>query len=226
MQEIQSSDTRAGASGDPIDRFARYLSIVGHPFIVLPASVAAISALRGGEPHAARAVAGLFIAISIAIVVGMKAGRFNDFDVSDRQRRPSFYLLVIAGTVGLGFWLRDKPEAFGACAIAAAVLIVCGVVNRWVKASLHAAFSLYAVGLWATWSISAGLVAIPVAAAIAWSRIRIGRHTVKEVLLGTAVGLVAAACFVILGHRLSQSESVVLEQGVPSAVLSVSAAND
>lgn len=226
MREIEVTETNATSSPDGIDRLARYLSIVGHPFIVLPASVAAISFLRGDDPRAGVAIAGLFVALSVVIFVGMKMGRFNDFDVSDRRRRPSFYLLVIAGTVALGFRLRDQPEAFAACAIAAAVLVVCGVINRWLKASLHAAFSLYAVGLWGAWAIGAGLLAMPVAAAIGWSRIRLRRHTAKEVGIGTAVGLAAAACFVILANRWSHGESVVLGTHVPGTILTLSAAND
>lgn len=196
MPGIPDTETQASASAKRIDRFARYLSVIGHPFIVVPASVAAISVLRGEGPYAAASVAAVFVAISAAVLVGIRAGRFNDFDVSDRRLRPSFYVLVIAGTIALGVWLRDQPEAFGACVIAAAVLVSCGVVNQWMKASLHAAFSLYAVGLWAAWSIIAGIAALPVAAAVGWSRIRLHRHTPKEVLVGTVVGLVAAFCYV------------------------------
>jgi membrane-associated phospholipid phosphatase len=198
VQRIQDVGTPAATPATPLDRFARHLSGFGHPFVVVPCSVAAISILRGDAPHAAASVAALFIAMTVAVVVGVKAGRFNDFDVSERSRRPGFYVLIIGGTVALGFWLRDEPEAFGACVVAAAVLVVCGVVNRWMKPSLHAAFSLYAVGLWGAWSIAAGLAAIPVAAAIAWSRIRLHRHTPREVVVGTGIGLVAASAILML----------------------------
>lgn len=198
MQGVPTTETPATTPATGLDRFARYLSGFGHPFVVVPCSVAAISILRGDRPHAAASVAALFIAMSVAVLVGVKAGRFNDFDVSERSRRPSFYVLIIGGTVALGFWLRDQPEAFGACAVAAAVLVVCGVINRWMKPSLHAAFSVYAVGLWSAWSIAAGLAAIPVAAAIAWSRIRLHRHTPREVVVGTAIGLVAASRILML----------------------------
>ncbi len=181
---------------DPTHRFARYLSIAGHPFIVLPASVAALSVLRGGDARAAAGLAALFVVVSIAVLVGIRQGRFNDFDVSERKRRPGFYAVATTGTVMLGILQRDNPGALRACLIAAAVLAVCGVLNRWTKASLHTAFALYAAGFWAAWSMSAGLAALPIAAAIGWSRVRLGRHTLAEVFAGAAVGLVAASCFV------------------------------
>lgn len=191
-QDLQA--TRApGAPAEPIDRLARYLSVLGHPFLVLPASIGAVSALRGGDTRAGVGLAVLFIVISAAIVVGIRAGRFNDFDVSERQRRPGFYVLITAGTVALGFWLRDQPEALHTCVIAGALLIACGLLNRWTKASLHTAFSLYAAGFWGAWSISAGLVVLVLAAAVGWSRIRLGRHSTTEVLVGAGLGLVAGA---------------------------------
>lgn len=188
---------------DPIHRFARYLSIVGHPFIALPASVAALSVLRGGDARAAAGLAALFVVVSIAVLVGIRQGRFNDFDVSERQRRSGFYAVATAGTVMLGILQRDNPGALRACLIAAAVLVVCGVLNHRTKASLHTAFALYAAGFWAAWSISAGLVALPIAAAIAWSRVRLARHTVAEVFTGAGVGLVAALSFVYWPMPLS-----------------------
>src|SRR5438045_1708710 len=84
---------------DPRDRVARYLSIIGHPFIVLPASIAALSALKGSDTRAAAGLAAIFIAVSVVLLLGIRAGRFNDFDVSERERRPGFYVLMTAGTV-------------------------------------------------------------------------------------------------------------------------------
>jgi membrane-associated phospholipid phosphatase len=70
-------------------------------------------------------------------------------------------------------------------------------LNHWAKASLHTVFALYAAGLWGAWSIGAGIVAVPLAASVAWSRVRLGRHSCKEVLAGATVGL--AAAFALLG---------------------------
>src|SRR5690349_12677122 len=67
---------------DPLHAVARFLSIVGHPFLVLPASIGAIAVLRGGDPRTALALAAAFLVVSLAIVLGVRAGRFNDFDVS------------------------------------------------------------------------------------------------------------------------------------------------
>jgi len=178
---------------------ARYVSIVGHPFLVIPASAAARSVLHGDRAHAAStaaAVALVFFTVSAAILGGVRAGRFNDFDVSERQRRPGFYVLLTVVTLALALWFRDEPGAFRACWIASAVLGVCGLLNRWLKVSLHTAFALYAAGLWWAWSASAALVGLPLVAAVAGSRVLLGRHSWTEVGAGALVGGVGAALLV------------------------------
>jgi membrane-associated phospholipid phosphatase len=184
-------------SSSALDRVARYLSIIGHPYIVIPASVAAIAILRGGDARAALGVAIAFTAISVVVLLGIRAGRFDDFDVSERRQRPGFYLVMTLGALALAFWLRADAQAFRACLIAAAALAACGVLNRWIKVSLHTVFSLYAAGFWATWSLVAGLIALPIAAAVAWSRVRLGRHSTREVLVGGMVGLCAGLCVLL-----------------------------
>lgn len=193
MQDVPEARSPALPGSAPLYSLARQLSIFGHPFIVLPASVGAIAVLRGGDARSGLLMAGVFVAVSVAIVLGIRAGRFNDFDVSERERRAGFYPLVIAGTIGMAYSFRQDAQAMRACISAGALLVSCGVANRWLKASLHTAFGLYVAGLWATWSLSAGLLVLPFAAAVAWSRVHLGRHSMREVLVGAALGLVAAA---------------------------------
>lgn len=178
-------------------RLARHLSVAGHPFIVIPASVAAVSVLRGGGSSSGASIAIVFVAAAAAVLIGVRTGHFNDFDVSERQRRPAFYLIVTAATAALAFRVREQPDALWACCTAAALLITSGLLNRWIKASLHTSFSLYAAGLWGVWSLPAGLIALPIAASIAWSRVHLGRHSRAEVLAGAALGLVAGASLVL-----------------------------
>jgi hypothetical protein len=182
-----------------VDHVARYLSIVGHPVIAIPASLGALSALRQAPLRTVGAVALGFVALSLAILLGMRAGRFNDFDVSERERRPVFFGLLAATTLAMAGWFRDDAGAVRACLIASGVVGVCALLNRWTKVSLHTAFALYAAGLWATWAPGATLVALPLAAAVGWSRIQLGRHVWREVGAGALVGLVGGALLAFAG---------------------------
>lgn len=193
-------DPMSPVSTRPVHHFARYVSLVGHPFVALPASVGAISALRGGDVHAASVLALVFVAVSLAILFGIWVGRFNNFDVSARERRPRFYLSLVGAMLVIAFGIRDDADALGACLIASAVVGVCGVLNRWTKVSLHTAFALYAAGLWGAWSMGAAFVAMAIAALVAWSRVYLGRHSWSEIRAGAAVGLVGGA--VLLARHL------------------------
>lgn len=172
-----------------MDHLARWISFAGHPFLVLPASVGALSSLRGGDVRAALAVGAIFALVSLGVLLGVATGRFNDFDVSERERRPGFHVLLAAATLGLALWLREHPAALRECLIAAALLAACGVLNRWTKVSLHTVFALFAASFWLEWSLRSGLVALLVAAAVAWSRVQLGRHSSREVCAGAVLGL-------------------------------------
>jgi len=176
----------------------------------------AVAVLRGRDLGPAVALFGLFVAVSAALVFGIGTGHFNDFDVSERKRRPGFYVLVTGATLALGFWLRDDPAALHSCAIAGATLVACAVLNRWTKVSLHTAFALYVAGYWGAWSIGAGLVALAAAGGIAWSRVHLGRHSRGEVQLGAMIGLVAAAGLIVFSSDAPSTPSSPAAREWPS----------
>jgi hypothetical protein len=180
-------------SARTVDLLARCLSIGGHPFVAIPASLGAMTVLRETDARAVSTIAVVLLALALAILAGVRAGRFNDFDVSDRQRRPAFFAVLALGTLAMSFWVRDDAEALRACLIASAIIGGCGLLNRWMKVSLHTAFALYAAGLWGTWAVGAALAALPLAGAVAWSRVHLRRHLWREVGAGALFGLVGGA---------------------------------
>jgi hypothetical protein len=180
-------------SARPVDLLARCLSIVGHPFVAIPASLGAMTVLREADTRAVTTIALVFLALALAVLAGVRAGRFNDFDVSERERRPAFFAVLALGTLAMAVWIRDDAEGFRACLIAGAIIGGCGLLNRWMKVSLHTAFAIYAASLWATWTMGAALAALPLAGAVAWSRVHLRRHLWREVGAGALFGMVGAA---------------------------------
>lgn len=177
---------------------ARWISILGHPFILIPALVAAVT-VRRLPPEQAAFIVGSVILVSIVpmfllIARRVRAGAWTNYDVSVREQRAGMYPAALAITFATALvlaWAQvPRPILRGVLAIL--LLIGCAaLINLWLKISLHTAFAVFTA---LAFLPSRGLVAgvLVLALAIAWSRIELGRHTLAEVLggalLGAAVG--------------------------------------
>lgn len=139
-------------------------------------------------------VIGLFtILILVFELVGMKMGKFSNFDISKRKQRTPFYLfvlLVLSAFIITVFVFRGPIELFqGGLATFIGISIIL-LVNKKKKASVHVAS---VSGLLLTVAYMYGnlfyliLLLIPV---IAWARVKTKNHTVSETLWGALVGFI------------------------------------
>jgi membrane-associated phospholipid phosphatase len=178
--------------------FARTISIVGHPMVLVPLAIALAMRGRVGVGQGVAilgAVLGAMVIVGAYLVHGVRTGRFSHIDVSRREERGTFYAVAMASTAAATalLYVTSAPRGavFGVgCAFA--LLAVGSVVNRWVKASLHTAFAIVAAGIVGVGAPLAFAILLAIAAAVAWSRIALGRHTAREVLVGGVLGAIAA----------------------------------
>ncbi len=194
------------------DRFARAVSILGHPLLVLPVALLLPAALRGGDPRTLQAAFAGF-ALFAAFVLGwsrwqVRRGRWAHVDASQVSERRSLNrtLLVLIGLGALLAWRAlPTPDPALALALSAGIVAVAMLTVRWCKLSLHIAFAVYAAGL--LWPLGwAAVVACCVfAVGIAWSRLRLSRHRPRDLVAGTAVGLLAAMVYWPTLHALRAS---------------------
>jgi hypothetical protein len=178
---------------------ARAVSILGHPALVVPTAAAFAAASRGAPPS----VIGNAVAISAvmaAVVMGysalqVRAGRWSHVDASAPAERANLNVFRIAllGIASALAWASGQPRGLVlGCASGAGIVAIAVVGRRWLKLSLHVGFAMFAACL--VWPVrSATLLLLAVAAALAWSRVALGRHTAADVvaggLAGTAVGI-------------------------------------
>jgi membrane-associated phospholipid phosphatase len=174
---------------------ARAVSVAGHPFVTM----LAFGLLAGGLGGAAgtSALAALAVVVPIALLAARqrRAGRWETVDASRPRERPALYavggvaaafllaVLLLRGDVGIA---RELGAVLLLLAVAAAA-------NRRVKTSLHVAFAALAATALLRLGSPAGWVLAAATPAIAWSRLHLERHTVREVLAGAALGVVAGA---------------------------------
>jgi membrane-associated phospholipid phosphatase len=137
-------------------------------------------------------IVGFNILLPSAYILWLKRqGRVTDFDVFLREQR--FWPYIVSLSCGAITWLSmavlHAPRLFIVLsgATVGQGLIMFLINQRW-KISAHAAGTAgIAVLMWQLLGASGSpiLLIIPL---VAWSRVRLGRHTLGQVLAGSAVG--------------------------------------
>jgi hypothetical protein len=171
---------------------ARIVSIAGHPFLLILLTVAAST--RSWR-WAGVIAAGMILPMMVVVSRNVRRGRWSDFDVSRHEQRAGLYLLaapLLAVSAVVLYLLGAGAAMMRGVAAAAAMLAVGFAANRFLKTSMHMMCAGYCAVLLTRlypWSASA---TVPFALAIAWSRWKLGRHTVAEIAFGLTLGVVAA----------------------------------
>lgn len=172
---------------------ARFVSILGHPLLVLPLALllpmAAVDAAG-----TARAAAG--IAICAALVLGwswwrVRRGHWRHVDASHVHERRSLNVFLLPLFVLGAVLALPQPWLSLRLALAAAIIAVALLATRWCKLSLHAAFAMYAALLLWAWQPVAGIAMLVFALVIIASRLALARHDNRDVVAGSAVGAIA-----------------------------------
>jgi membrane-associated phospholipid phosphatase len=136
------------------------------------------------------------------VIAGVRRGRWTDRHLRARQQRPVPFLAGIASALaGLAVLLAlHAPRPLVALVVAMlAGLAATLLVTLWWKLSVHTAAASGTVAILALVFGPALTLALPAVAVVAWSRVRLGDHTLAQILAGAALGgLVATTVFILL----------------------------
>lgn len=191
--------------------WAKLLSYIFNPiifFVLMPYLVVyqqtgnSLYALKWGVFSVCFIVLGLLI-----VVVGRKRGHFSDFDLSKREERSKFYLLLwpllIVYVISSIFF---KGILFPLSIISVGIvvgLLMYEFINTKIKASIHVGVAVafvVAVGILYGWQYF--LFTVWIVPVIAWSRMILKRHTIQEVVMGAGLGIVITAITTIIAKLL------------------------
>jgi membrane-associated phospholipid phosphatase len=179
-------------------QIAKIISVIGHPFVLLALTILVVAA-SGESPARAAAIGAVAVSATVFPMLfiirrKVRLGKWSDHDVSDARERRNFYPLMIAilGFSLVVFYLLGfpRPLLIGML-ISLAILFAAMIINHWSKISLHLTFGVYfavsilAVNYW----MSASLFVLAVV--VAWSRVKLGRHNLTQVLSGAILGAIA-----------------------------------
>lgn len=194
------------SSGDAVakrtrsDTLARMVSIALHPFVVF-AVLALIAAARSAPETLGRTAIGMVVAIAVVaafIAQRMRGGHWATVDASSRSDRPLLYVVALVVTGGYWLWQgASESTSSSGVLLAMLMLMVAGVANRWIKLSLHLACLAFAAMLMLGLSQPVAVIAFALLPLLGWSRLRMRRHTLREVVGGMALGLVTGVIFFV-----------------------------
>lgn len=200
MQIHPTLDHQSGQAKPSLKRrwdeeVARWVSHIASPPILALAGLLLI-ALTVNEPSGwiwAGYYSLLTIIIPILYVVWkVRRGEITDFYIFIRTQRvrPMLLTLACAVTAWVGFWIGNAPKLFilfGAMGIFQ-VLLLFAITLRWKISGHSAAIGSMAILLWGLYGAPAltSLLAIPL---VAWSRVRLRRHTLLQTVAGSVAGV-------------------------------------
>jgi membrane-associated phospholipid phosphatase len=130
------------------------------------------------------------------ILRGVRRGRLSHKNLNLRVERIRLGIVALASIgIGLGLLVAfDAPAEMIGLLVSIGVGIVCGlVITLWWKISVHAAIAAGAATVLTLVFGPALLLAWPLVALIAWSRVEVGDHTPAQVLAGVALGIIVNA---------------------------------
>lgn len=187
--------TDAPATSELFEILARWVSVAGHPFVLLPLTTLYASSRHGSMASAAGsavavALAAVLPALAI-VVIGVRRSSYTDHDVSDRAQRSGFYkALFVVLPLGSALLWFARPGLRPGIVATWALILASMLANRFVKSSLHVGFAAFCASSLVLPPL-ATVAAVAAVAAIAWSRLALKRHTPVEVALGALLGALA-----------------------------------
>ena len=191
-------------------KIATYISTLGHPLLTIPLFILIV--LFGNEDSSRAApisfliIGCVFIPVTIRLYIKSRNGSYTNFDVSDKIQRRSLYLFVVPLLLIVTIILFATNQSRNLCLgvlFALLLLILSQGINYFVKSSLHVSLNIYLSALIFTVNFKAGVAALLFTALISWSRVKLGRHSVKEVLFGLLIGTIISLILLKLEGYIS-----------------------
>jgi len=177
---------------------ARWVSIVGSPFVLIPLLVLGATEAHSSVAVAFRAagvVALMFIPLGIFMRQRHLSGHWETIDASHPDDRPALFVAGFTAAAALSLYflfITPLNDIVRAITVAAIMLAVCAAMNRWIKLSLHLSFAAFAGMVLIRLDPYCAMVLLLFLPILFWSRVALGRHTVMEAIGGVVLGTLMA----------------------------------
>ena len=176
-------------------KIARIISIVGHPLLTIPLYVLFVMVgfedIKRAALNSFLIIGCIFIPLALWLFVKSRNGTNTNFDVSDRKQRKSVFVFIIPILCVVTYILYKTGQSshlWQSMFFALLLVVILQLVNFNIKSSMHVALNIYLAFLVMTVNYKIGIVILLLTGLIGWSRIVLGRHSIKEVVFGAVIG--------------------------------------
>jgi membrane-associated phospholipid phosphatase len=186
------------------EKFANLVSNLAHPLITFPVFIVLTLFLNENFTKAlwlsALILLGIFVPITLKLYRGTKKGTYTNFDVSDRQQRKTFFptvILLFALIIGILYLTGQSAYILTPFLFALLLIGICYACNFYLKVSLHTSLTLFLGFLILPLHLYVGLGFLAFTVLMAWSRLHLKRHTLKEILYGALIGITVGILYLL-----------------------------
>lgn len=177
-------------------KIANIISTIGHPLLTIPIFVVIIlfkyEDLQRAFLISALILGCVFIPLTIKMYCGSRNGTYTNFDISDKTERQNWYLIVLILLFIMTsiLFLTNQPRGIKYNALFFLLLLfIAKMGNYFIKTSLHVSLNIFLSFLIMQIDLMLGLSFLVFVFPIAWSRLILQRHTLKEIIYGGLNGL-------------------------------------
>ena len=192
-------------------KIAKAISFIGHPLLTIPLFVAvmmfAFEDFEKALLNSALIIGCIFLPLFLRMYIKSRNRTYTNFDVSDRIQRKTLFTFIIPLMVVVTVILfKNNPDSdFSLSVLFGTILVIISqIINLFIKSSLHVSLNIYLSALVMTADLRIGIAVFLFSGLIAWSRIALGRHTWKEVVFGSCIGLIISATMLYAEGFLNQ----------------------
>lgn len=188
---------------------AKIISTIFNPVFIFPPTIyLLVDKVANNDIYAFKWTMFSYVFISIVgifVAFGVILGIFSDMDVSKREERPLLFafmgIVTILYLVSLIMFNAPKVLLIVAFALILGLLLIT-IVNKEIKASLHVAAVSSFISFIAIVYGGIFLFAFLIIPVVAWSRVKIKRHTLLEAITGGILGIALTIIVYVAGKQL------------------------
>ncbi len=183
-------------------KFAQIISSIGHPMLTFPVFIIVILFWNESFEKAlwisGLIILGIFIPMFIKMFRGTKSEKYTNFDISDQKQRKSFYpfiIILLSIVIAILFFTKQPGHIILPLFWGLILIFTNYILNFFIKVSLHVSLTVFLGFLIFSIQPMIGIGFFIFGILMAWSRLELKRHSIKEILLGVLVGLVIGSIY-------------------------------